>query len=166
MNNLHTFSDIKTLVFDVDGVMTDCSVLVMEDGQLLRTMNVRDGYAMKMAVRAGYRVIIITAGRSPGVEIRLRALGVTDILLGREDKATALLELMQQYGFSPEETLYMGDDVPDRGALQMVGLPTCPQDAIPEVREICRYISPIPGGKGCVRDVIEKVMRLQGHWPQ
>jgi len=113
MNNLHTFSDIKTFVFDVDGVMTDCSVLVMEDGQLLRTMNVRDGYAMKMAVRAGYRVIIITAGRSPGVEIRLRALGVTDILLGREDKATALLELMQQYGFSPEETLYMGDDVPD-----------------------------------------------------
>jgi 3-deoxy-D-manno-octulosonate 8-phosphate phosphatase (KDO 8-P phosphatase) len=166
MNNLHIFKNIRTFVFDVDGVLTDCSVLVMEDGQLLRTMNVRDGFAIKMAVRAGYRVIIITAGRSAGVEIRLRALGVTDILLGREDKSVALAEMMKQYDIAAEETLYMGDDFPDKAAMHMVGLPTCPQDATPEIRAVAQYVSPIGGGRGCVRDVIEKVMRLNGHWPQ
>lgn len=165
MNQLDVFRDISSFVFDVDGVLTNCSVLIMENGQLLRTMNVRDGFAMKMAVRNGYNVAIITAGRSTGVETRLQALGIQHVILGREDKAVAFDELVAYSGIDPEKTLYMGDDLPDLGVLRKVGLPACPADAIPEIKAISHYISPLAGGAGCVRDVIEKVMRLQGQWP-
>lgn len=165
MNQLDVFRDISSFVFDVDGVLTNCSVLIMENGQLLRTMNVRDGFAMKMAVRHGYNVAIITAGRSTGVETRLQALGIQHVILGREDKAVAFDELVAHSGIDPEKTLYMGDDLPDLGVLRKVGLPACPADAIPEIKAVSHYISPLAGGAGCVRDVIEKVMRLQGQWP-
>ncbi len=165
MNHLDPFRDIDTFIFDVDGVLTDCSVLIMENGQLLRAMNVRDGYAMKMAVRNGYKVAVITAGRSAGVELRLKALGIEDVMSGREDKAAAFEELAQKKDINPDRTLYMGDDLPDRAVMLKVGFPVCPADAVQEIREIARYISPMKGGAGCVRDVIEKVMRLNGHWP-
>lgn len=165
MNQLDRFRDIRTFVFDVDGVLTDCSVLILENGQLLRTMNVRDGYAMKMAIRHGYTVAIITAGRSSGVETRLQALGITHVMLGREDKASAFDELVVNAGIDPAKTLYMGDDLPDMGVMRKVGLPACPADATHEIKSMCQYISPVAGGKGCVREVIEKVMRLNGQWP-
>ncbi len=165
MNHLDPFRDIETFIFDVDGVLTDCSVLIMENGQLLRTMNVRDGYAIKMALRHGYRVAIITAGRSQGVELRLKALGVEDVLSGREDKAAAFAELVKKYEINPRKTLYMGDDLPDRETMLKVGFAACPADAVREIRQISNYVSPFKGGSGCVRDVIEKVLRLNGHWP-
>jgi 3-deoxy-D-manno-octulosonate 8-phosphate phosphatase (KDO 8-P phosphatase) len=165
MNHLDRFRDIRAFVFDVDGVLTNCTVLVAENGQLLRTMNVRDGFAMKMAIRNGYKVAIITAGRSTGVETRLNALGIEDVMLGREDKAAAFEELAAKTGIVAEKTLYMGDDLPDLGVLRKVGLPTCPADATPEIKAVCQYISPLAGGMGCVREVIEKVMKLNGEWP-
>lgn len=165
MNHLEAFRNITTFLFDVDGVMTNCSVLITEDGKLLRTMTVRDGYAMKIAVREGYRVAIITAGISTGVEKRLKALGIEDVLSGQEDKVAAYRELEKKYDLNPEQTLYMGDDLPDRGVMLKVGFPVCPADAVPEIRELAHYISPYKGGEGCVRDVIEKVLRLNGHWP-
>lgn len=165
MNYLESFREIKTFLFDVDGVMTNCAVLITEDGALLRTMTVRDGYAVKIAVQKGYRVAIITAGRSTGVAERLKALGIEDVILGAEDKVAAYRELKKKYDLIDDHTLYMGDDLPDRDVMLKVGLRTCPADAVPEIRELAQYVSPYKGGEGCVRDVIEKVLRLNGQWP-
>lgn len=165
MNNLEAFRDITTFIFDVDGVLTNCDVLVLENGQLLRTMNVRDGFAIKTAIRQGYRVAIITAGNSAGVEIRLKALGIEDVYMGREDKAAAFSELKSKYELDPGKILYMGDDLPDYPVMRKVGFPVCPADAVWEIQGLARYVSPRKGGEGCVRDVIEKVLRLRGNWP-
>jgi 3-deoxy-D-manno-octulosonate 8-phosphate phosphatase (KDO 8-P phosphatase) len=165
MNNLEAFRDITTFIFDVDGVLTNCDVLVLENGQLLRTMNVRDGFAIKTAIRQGYRVAIITAGNSAGVEIRLKALGIEDVYMGREDKAAAFSELKSKYELDPGKILYMGDDLPDYPVMRKVGFPVCPADAVWEIQGVARYVSPRKGGEGCVRDVIEKVLRLRGNWP-
>ncbi len=165
MNQLDVFRDIKTFILDVDGVLTDCSVLILSDGKLLRTMNVRDGFAIKMALRSGYQVAVITAGRSSGVKARLQGLGVEHVMLGVEDKAEAFDDLAARIGINPDYTLYMGDDLPDRSVMLKVALPVCPADAVQEIKDIARYISPIKGGHGCVRDVVEKVLTLNGHWP-
>ncbi len=164
MNQLEKFKDIHTFIFDVDGVMTDSDVLITESGELLRKMNIRDGYAMKRAIRDGYRIGIITGGSSEGVRKRLEALGITDIYVGRFEKMEAFEEFVSKHDLDPDGILYMGDDVPDYPVMRRVGLPTCPSDAIPEILEFSAYISPYKGGAGCVRDVIEKVMRLQGKW--
>lgn len=165
MNNLEAFRDINTFIFDVDGVLTNCEVLVLENGQLLRTMNVRDGFAIKIAIRQGYRVAIITAGRSEGVELRLKGLGVEDVYSGSEDKIAAFNDLKAKYELDPGKILYMGDDLPDYPVMRKVGFPACPADAVREIQEVARYVSPRKGGDGCVRDVIEKVLRLRGNWP-
>lgn len=164
MNHLERFRDIKTFIFDVDGVLTDNQVLVLEDGQLLRKMSIRDGYAIRRAVDAGYRVCIITGGRSEGVRMRLQTLGVTDIYTDYQDKAEAYAEIVENYSLNEDNILYMGDDLPDYPVMRKVGLPTCPANAAPELMEIAKYVSPYRGGEGCARDVIEKVMRLQGSW--
>lgn len=164
MNYLEAFRQIRTFIFDVDGVLTNNLVLILEDGKLLRQMNIRDGYAIKRAVQTGFRVCVITGGKSEGVRERLQALGVTDIYLGRQEKLEAYEELVEAYTLKEEEILYMGDDVPDYPVMRKVGLPTCPADAAPEVLAIARYVSGYRGGEGCVRDVIEKVLRLQGKW--
>lgn len=164
MNFLEKFRDIKTFIFDVDGVLTNSELIVLENGRLLRKMNVRDGYALKRAVQEGYRVCIITGGKSSGVVARLEALGITDIYKGVQHKMDALEELIDLYGLDPGAILYMGDDLPDMQVMHFVGLPTCPQDAAPEILNISRYISPKNGGDGCARDVIEKVLKLQGKW--
>jgi 3-deoxy-D-manno-octulosonate 8-phosphate phosphatase (KDO 8-P phosphatase) len=157
-------NDITTFVFDVDGVLTDGSVFVSNEGEMLRTMNIRDGYALKSAIDCGYNVCIISGGSNEGVRARLRNLGITDIHLGSPDKVVTFDEYTDIYNIKPEQVLYMGDDIPDYHVMKLVGLPTCPQDACPEIKAISKYISHKNGGKGAVRDVIEQVMKVQGKW--
>jgi 3-deoxy-D-manno-octulosonate 8-phosphate phosphatase (KDO 8-P phosphatase) len=164
MNLLERFQPVQTFLFDVDGVLTNSEIIVLEDGSLIRKMNVRDGYAMKRALRTGYRIGIITGGTSSGVAERLRGLGVQDIYTGVENKLEAYHDYLDKYGLDEEQILYMGDDVPDFEVMRRVGFPTCPRNAAPEILEISQYISPNNGGEGCVRDVIEKVLRIHGKW--
>ena len=158
MNNITTF------VLDVDGVLTDGTIHVSPTGEMLRNMNIRDGYAMKAALENGYTVCIISGGSNEGVRVRLRNLGITDIYLGVPDKVETFKEFTDIYNINPENVLYMGDDIPDYHVMKLVGLPTCPQDASPEIKAISTYISHKNGGKGAVRDVIEQVMKVQGKW--
>lgn len=155
---------ITTFIFDVDGVLTDSSVHVTPTGEMLRIMNIRDGFAMKAAIESGYHVCIISGGKNEGVRIRLRNLGITDIHLGTPDKVETFKEYIDLYSIKPEEVLYMGDDIPDYHVMQLVGLPTCPQDSSPEIKAISKYISHKNGGRGAVREVIEQVMKVQGKW--
>jgi len=156
--------DITTFVFDVDGVFTDGSVLITSEGELLRKMSVKDGYALKTAIQKGYNVCIITGGTNEGVRERLKGLGVTSFYMGAHHKGEPLEEYMDVYGIAPEHVLYMGDDLPDIPPLQMIALPTCPQNAVQEVKAVCKYISHKNGGEGCVRDVIEQVLKVRGDW--
>ena len=155
---------ITTFIFDVDGVLTDGSVLVTTNGELLRAMSTKDGYALKTAVNAGYNVCIISGGTNEGVRARLRGLGLTDIYLGAHNKVEQLEEYMDIYNINAENVLFMGDDIPDYQVMKMVGLPCCPQDAVPEIKVISKYVSHKTGGKGAVRDVIEQVLKVQGKW--
>ncbi len=155
---------ITTFVFDVDGVLTDGTIVLTTDGQMLRNMNIKDGYALKTAIQKGYNICVISGGTNEGVRVRLRGLGITDIYLGASHKTQQLDEYFDVYDIKPENVLYMGDDIPDLPAMKMVGLPCCPQDATPEVKEISKYVSHKNGGKGCVRDVIEQVLKVQGKW--
>ena len=156
--------DINTFIFDVDGVFTDGTVTITSTGEMLRKMSIKDGFALKTAIQKGYNVCIISGGTNEGVRNRFKGLGVTDIYLGAHYKEDPLKEYMDVYGIKAEQILYMGDDLPDVPVMQMVALPTCPQDAVPEVKEVCKYISHINGGHGCVRDVIEQVMKVRGDW--
>lgn len=155
---------ITTFIFDVDGVLTDGSVHITTDGQLHRTMNVKDGFALKEAMNQGYHLCIISGGTDEGVRKRLQTLGVKNIYLGAHQKVEQLQAFLSEKSINPENVLYMGDDLPDFPAMQMLGLPTCPQDAVKEIKEISKYISHKNGGKGCVRDVIEQVLKVQGKW--
>lgn len=155
---------VDTFIFDIDGVLTDGSIQVSTQGELLRTMNIKDGYALKTAQLAGYQVCVISGGTNEGVRLRLRALGITNIFLGVQDKVEKLEGFFDIYNINPENVLYMGDDIPDLYPMKLVGMPCCPQDAAAEIKEISRYVSHKKGGKGCVRDVIEQVMKVQGKW--
>jgi len=166
MNTLEKFKSITTFVFDVDGVLTDGSLLLLEDGQMARQMNIRDGYALQLAIKKGYRVLVISGGSSEAVRTRLNRLGVTDVFLPVENKSEVLREYISRHQLSKEEILFMGDDMPDLEVMQLAGLPCCPADAANEIIAISIYISPATGGKGCVRDVIEKVLKLNGHWDE
>ena len=157
-------AQISTLIFDVDGVLTDGTIQISTDGELLRTMDIKDGFAMKHAMENGLTICIISGGKNEGVRHRLKGLGITDIYLGCPDKVEQMEEFFDIYDIKPEEVLYMGDDLPDLYAMKKVGLPCCPQDAAAEIKEVSRYISHKKGGKGCVRDVIEQVMKVQGKW--
>ena len=156
--------EINTFIFDVDGVLTNGMLTIMPDGELVRHMNVKDGYAMKIALNKGYRVCIISGGTNIAVKSRLAALGISDIYLGAHDKIKQYNELVEKYDLKPENVLYMGDDIPDIPVMKKIGLSCCPNDAVPEVQQISKYISYKKGGEGCVRDVIEQVMRVQGKW--
>ena len=163
-NYKEILNHITTFILDVDGVLTDSSVHVTESGEMLRVMNIRDGFAMKAALESGYNVCIISGGNNEGVRIRLRNLGITDIHLASPNKVDTFKEYIDLYAIKPEEVLYMGDDIPDYHVMKLVGLPTCPQDASPEIKAISKYISHKNGGKGAVREVIEQVMKVQGKW--
>ncbi len=155
---------ITTFVFDIDGVFTDGTVLITSKGELLRKMSVKDGYALKTAVNKGYKVCIISGGTNEGVRERLKGLGITDIYLGAHLKESPLKEYLDMHSIDPKNVLYMGDDLPDIPPMQLVGLPTCPQDAVNEVKSVSKYISHKKGGDECVRDVIEQVMKVRGDW--
>lgn len=160
---LKTLNNITTFIFDVDGVLTDSSLFLLEN-ELIRTMNARDGYAMRKAVQEGYRVCIITGGRNEAVKVRLEALGVQDVYLGAYDKVAVYEEYITGYELRDSEILYMGDDLPDHDVMTKVALPTCPADAAPEIKAVSTYISTVKGGHGCVRDVIEQVLKAQDKW--
>lgn len=160
------FARIKCLVLDVDGVFTDTNVLITESGELLRTMTVRDGQAVKYALQAGYKIAIFTKGKSAGVKNRLLSLGITDYHDNLQEKEPVFEQYIARQKLALSDILYMGDDLPDLPLLRAVGLACAPADAVPEVLAAAEYISPYGGGKGCVRDVIEKIMRTQGTWPR
>jgi 3-deoxy-D-manno-octulosonate 8-phosphate phosphatase (KDO 8-P phosphatase) len=164
MSVLEKFKLIRTFVFDVDGVMTDGSVLVFDNGEQVRKMGTRDGYSLQLAIKKGYRVLVISGGSSEGVRQRLLYLGINDIFLNIHNKAAVLDEYAREHNLDENEMLYMGDDIPDYVPMQHVGLPCAPADAAPEIRHIAAYISSFGGGQGCVRDVIEKVLKLNGQW--
>lgn len=155
---------IKALVFDVDGVLSQNNVSLGSDGMPLRTANIKDGYALQLAVKCGLKVAIITGGRSEAVRARYMGLGITDVFQGVSVKLTCYEDWLVANELKPEEVLYMGDDIPDYEVMSRVGLPACPADADPEIRQISHYISPQCGGMGCVRDVIEQVLKAQGFW--
>lgn len=155
---------ISTMIFDVDGVFTDGSLLVTEQGELLRIMDAKDGYAVKRAVQNGFRIVIITGGDSNGVKIRFNKLGVTDVFMEISDKLKKYHEFISENNIQHDSVLYMGDDILDIELLQNVFLPACPKDACHEALEIAEFISDSNGGKGCVREIIEKVLSSQGKW--
>lgn len=157
---------ITAFIFDVDGVLTDGTVIVNTDGELLRNMSIKDGFALKTAVDKGYHVCIISGGTNEGVRKRLEGLGVKEVHLGTSFKMKTLENFFNANGLQPENVLFMGDDLPDYAVMLKVGLPCCPQDAVPEIKHISKYVSHKKGGKGCVRDVIEQVLKVQGNWFQ
>jgi 3-deoxy-D-manno-octulosonate 8-phosphate phosphatase (KDO 8-P phosphatase) len=164
MNLLSLFKSIKLFVLDVDGVLTDGSLLVLNDGQMARSMNIKDGYALQLAIKKGYKVLVISGGVSEAVKNRLEKLGISDISMNVLNKKDVLLKYVTGHGLNWPEVLYMGDDIPDLVPMQVAGLACCPFDAVPEIKALSHYISPLNGGKGCVRDVIEKVMKLNNDW--
>ncbi len=158
------FPQIDTFIFDVDGVLTNGIVTVFPDGQLIRQMNIKDGYALKAAVKLGFNVCIISGGKNEGVRNRLANLGIRDIFLGAHNKIEQYNTYINEHNIKPENIIYMGDDIPDLPVMNRVGMPCCPSDAVREVQQISKYISDKKGGDGCVRDVIEQVLRVQGKW--
>lgn len=164
MNALALLKNIKLFVFDVDGVLTDGSLILLENGEMARQMNIKDGYALQLAIKHGYDILIISGGSSSAVKIRLQKLGIQHIFLGVIDKKNLLLNFVAEHLLKKEEILYMGDDLPDLLPMKEAGVACAPADAVPEIKSIAHYISPAFGGKGCVRDVIEKVLKLNGHW--
>lgn len=155
---------IRTFIFDVDGVLTDGTIAVTTSGEMLRTMNIKDGYALKTAVNKGFHVCIISGGTNEGVRLRLEGLGITDVFLGAHNKIDQLNQYLEKHQLNIKNVLYMGDDLPDFPVMNLVGLPCCPQDAVPEIKAISKYVSHKNGGKGAVRDVIEQVLKVQGKW--
>jgi 3-deoxy-D-manno-octulosonate 8-phosphate phosphatase (KDO 8-P phosphatase) len=163
-NYKENLKHITTLIFDYDGVLTSGTVLINPEGELLRTANVKDGYALKHAIVMGLRVAIISGGRSQSVKKRMAPLGITDVFLEVEDKLKCYKEYVAAHNLKKEEVLYMGDDIPDYPVMKEVGIATCPADAAEEIKALADYISFQKGGKGCARDVIEQVMKVQGKW--
>lgn len=155
---------VKAFVFDVDGVLSSPQVWLHPSGDLMRTMNTKDGYALQYAVKRGYPIGIITGGNTESVAMRFKGLGITDIYLGSSYKLDDLKDFLFKYDLKPEDILYMGDDLPDYEVMTKVGIPCCPSDAVEEIKSVAHYISPFAGGKGCARDVIEQVLRLHGRW--
>jgi len=166
MSFLEKLHEVKTFIFDVDGVLTDAFVLVQEDGTLLRMMNTKDGFAIRHALTQGYKIFVITGGKSPGLLARLKNLGIAEenIFMDVQEKLDAMRELVRSGRVDLSNSTYMGDDIPDYAPMRLVLFAACPRDATHEIKEISQYVSPFDGGRGCVRDIIEKVLRVQGKW--
>lgn len=155
---------IKAMAFDVDGVLSCETIGMSADGQPARTVNIKDGYALQLAVKCGFSMAIITGGRGEAVRARYAGLGLTDIFMGCAVKLEVFDRWLEQRGLQPDEVLYMGDDIPDYEVMQHCGCACCPADAAVEIQRIATYVSPLNGGCGCVRDVVEQVLRAQGRW--
>lgn len=164
MNVLAEFKKVTTFIFDIDGVLTDSTVLVLENGLQARRMNIKDGLGLQMAVKNGFRVVAISGSYSEPVMERLKKLGINTVQMSVTDKKEFVSDYINKNNLRWEEVLYMADDLPDLALMKMVGLPCCPADAVPEILELSKYISPVNGGYGCVRDVIQKVLKVQDKW--
>jgi len=149
---------------DVDGVLTDGSLLIAENGEQLRTMNIKDGYAIQHAIKNGFEVCIISGSTSEGVRLRLEGLGVKNIYMNCHDKKKQLLKWLTANRIETNQVLFIGDDIPDREVMSVVGLLCCPSDAVAEIKSVSKYIAAQKGGEGCVREIIEKVLKQQGKW--
>lgn len=161
---LALFKAITTFVFDMDGVLTDGTLYIFDNGEQVRRMNIKDGFALQLAIKKGYRVVVISGSHSDAAVQRLSRLGITDVFMRVEDKQSQLNEYLSQHNIPLHEVLFMGDDIPDLPLLKIVGLPCVPSDGSPDLKAFAKYISDKPGGMGCVRDVIEKVLKLNNHW--
>jgi len=161
---LNKLKDITTFIFDVDGVLTDGSVYVTENGEQSRAYNIKDGYAIQLAVKYGYNFCIVTGSRSKSTLHRLNSLGVKDVYMGIHTKIERVKIYLEERSISPDSVLYMGDDIPELEVMKFIGLPVCPADAAEEVKAASSYVSSYAGGKGCARDVIEKVLKIQNKW--
>lgn len=160
----YDLNKIRAIIFDIDGVLSAETITMGPDGLPLRTVNIKDGYAIQLAMKLGLRIIIITGANTPSVRVRYEGLGVEDVCLGCAVKIETYDSLLAKYGLTDEEVMYMGDDIPDLEIMRRVGCPVCPKDACPEIRDVSLYVSVRKGGYGCGRDVIEQVLRAQGKW--
>jgi 3-deoxy-D-manno-octulosonate 8-phosphate phosphatase (KDO 8-P phosphatase) len=164
MGHPFSFERVTTFIFDVDGVLTDGSVYLMPDFTQARRMNIKDGFALQLAVKKGYRVSVISGGSSDQVKERLRKLGITEVYMSVYNKLDLLHSLLIEWDTPAAEVLYMGDDLPDLYAMQACGLACCPADAAPEIKAIAHYVAREKGGNGCAREIIEAVLSVRGHW--
>ena len=155
---------VNTFIFDYDGVLSDGSVILTSDGDALRTANVKDGYAMQLAVKKKYRIAIISGGYSESMKRRFESLNIEDVFLGVDKKIDVYNQYLHAHHLEHENVLFMGDDIPDYEIMLKAGVPTCPSDAVEEIKRIATYISHQSGGHGCVRDIIEQVLKVQGKW--
>lgn len=155
---------IKAIIFDIDGVLSAETVSLGADGDPMRTVNIKDGYAIQLAVKLGLHIAIMTGAYTENVKLRYSKLGVTDIYLKCAVKIKTYEEYIEKYGLKDDEIIFVGDDVPDYEIMSRCGCPCCPQDACPDIKEISTYISNVKGGYGCGRDIIEQVLRAQGKW--
>lgn len=155
---------IRAVAFDVDGVLSASTVPLHPNGEPMRNVNIKDGYALQLAVKLGFHIAIITGGRTESVRMRFSNLGIPDVIMGSAVKIHDYRRFCSKYVLDDSEVLYMGDDIPDLEVLRTCGLPCCPADAVPEVKAACRYISELPGGAGCGRDVLEQVLKAHGLW--
>ena len=160
----YDLNKIRAIIFDVDGVLSAETITLSATGEPLRTVNIKDGYAIQLAVKMGLRIAILTGGTTEAVRLRYDRLGVSDIYMGCAVKVKTYDDFVSKYGLTNEEVMYMGDDIPDLEIMRIVGCPVCPADACPEVQEISIYVSDKKGGYGCGRDVIEQTLRAQGKW--
>ncbi|MEI7725384.1 MAG: HAD-IIIA family hydrolase [Bacteroidota bacterium] len=163
-NYKENLQHINTFIFDYDGVLTDGSVITTSDGEVYRTTSVKDGYALQLAWKKGYRVAVISGARSESMVHRMKALQITDVFMGVEKKQVTFRNYLKEHNLKPEQVLYMGDDIPDYEVMLEAGISACPADAAEEIKSVAKYISHFNGGKGCVRDVIEQVLKVQGKW--
>lgn len=159
-----SLKSIRTFIFDVDGVLTSGSVLVTEEGHMLRSVNIKDGYALQHAVKQGYNIAIISGGNSKGMFHRFHGLGITEIYLGQKNKLEAFNKVLFDFKVAAADVAYVGDDMPDYPLLKLAGLPCCPADASDDIKAICTYVSPVSGGQGVARELLEKAMKLQETW--
>ena len=162
----YDLTKIRAIFLDVDGVLSCETIPQHPDGDPMRTVNIKDGYALQHAVKSGLILAVITGGKTEAVRVRYEGLGLKDVYLGASVKIKIYSELKEKYSLADEEIAYVGDDIPDYEVLQACGLPCCPSDAAPEIKEICTYISHREGGKGCVRDIVEQILKAQDLWMQ
>ena len=160
----YDLNKIRAIIFDIDGVLSSETITLSDEGVPLRTVNIKDGYAIQLAMKLGLRIVILTGAKVSSVRVRYEGLGVKDIYIGCAVKIETYEALLQKYGLTDEEVMYMGDDIPDLEVMRRVGCPVCPKDACPEIKEVSLYVSDRIGGHGCGRDVIEQTLRAQGKW--
>jgi 3-deoxy-D-manno-octulosonate 8-phosphate phosphatase (KDO 8-P phosphatase) len=164
INFKQRLSKITTILFDIDGVLTDGKVLVMDSGEMVRNMNSKDGYALHLAVSKGYKVGVISGGNNQAIKNVLERTGIFDVFIQQHDKLACYEKYKMMHQLRDEEIVYIGDDLPDHEVMSKVEIAVCPNDAAKEIKEIADYISPKNGGEGCLRDIIEQVLKVQGNW--